>query len=145
MAKNRNFSLSDTMGEAIDTIAQSKNAQEQRTEQVPVTKEEQPETMPAQSAQSDKPEKTEKRKKGRKPKPIDPVVGSRKNIRNVSMDDRTMWRMEYVKKKLNNARKEGEIYVSVDSIAYMAVLEYLEKHYPETNKLYDKAVELGFA
>lgn len=139
MAKNRNFSLNDTMGEAIDTIAQSKNAQELKPEQAPIKKEEQPETMPIQPSQP------EKRKKGRKTKPIDPAVGSRKNIRNVSMDDRTMWRMEYIKKKLNNARKEGENYVSIDSLAYLAVLEYLEKHYPETNELYDKALELGFA
>ncbi|MBO4641863.1 MAG: hypothetical protein J5661_03250 [Bacteroidaceae bacterium] len=125
MAKSRFGGLQDTMQTAQDVIQEAKNA--------PV---ETPEATQATIAE----EPAQKGKKGRKPIP---VTIERNSLRNVGLDDKTLWRLEHIKKRLNRQRQEGDPFVSIDSLIYRACVEWLDKNYPETAANYETALSMG--
>lgn len=60
----------------------------------------------------------------------------RTSIRNVTLDDETLFRLDAVKKRLNNSRKKGEPLISLDFLLYQSAVEWLDKNYPDTRELY---------
>ena len=67
----------------------------------------------------------------------------RNSLRNVGLDDKTLWRLEHIKKRLNRQRQEGDPFVSIDSLIYRACVEWLDKNYPETAANYETALSMG--
>lgn len=61
---------------------------------------------------------------------------SRTNVRNVTLDDETLFRLDAVKKRMNKTRKKGEPRISVDYLLYISACEWLDKNHPETKELY---------
>ena len=125
MAKSRFGGLQDTMQTAQDVIQEAKNAPIETAE---------PSTAPSVE------EPAKKGKKGRKPVP---VAIERNSLRNVGLDEKTLWRLEHIKKRLNRQRQEGDPFVSIDSLIYRACVEWLDKNYPETSTNYETALSMG--
>ncbi len=125
MAKSRFGGLQDTMQTAQEVIEVAKNAPVEIAEPTTATIAEEP---------------TKKGKKGRKPVP---VTVERNSLRNVGLDDKTLWRLEHIKKRLNRQRQEGDPFVSIDSLIYRACVEWLDKNYPETSSNYETALSMG--
>ena len=125
MAKSRFGGLQDTMQTAQEVIEVAKNAPVEIAEPTTATIAE---------------ELTKKGKKGRKPVP---VTIERNSLRNVGLDDKTLWRLEHIKKRLNRQRQEGDPFVSIDSLIYRACVEWLDKNYPETSSNYETALSMG--
>lgn len=125
MAKSRFGGLQDTMQTAQDVIQEAKNAPVETVEPSPATIADEP---------------AKKGKKGRKPIP---VAIERNSLRNVGLDEKTLWRLEHIKKRLNRQRQEGDPFVSIDSLIYRACVEWLDKNYPETSTNYETALSMG--
>lgn len=58
------------------------------------------------------------------------------NTRNVDLDDETLWRLDFVKNKLNNSRRENDPWISQKTIIGTALIEWLDTNYPDTKKAY---------
>lgn len=67
---------------------------------------------------------------------IDEDTTGKTNVRNVELDDETLWRLNQVKDKLNRSRAEGEALVSQMTIISKALIEWLDKYYPNTKEAY---------
>lgn len=132
MATKRFGGLTDTMEVAQNVIQEAKNAPQEAPEA----------TKPAEEVHNTAKGKEEEKKgkKGRKPAV---VTVERNSLRNVGLDDKTLWRLESIKKKLNKQRQEGDAFVSIDSLIYRACVEWLDKNYPETSQNYEMALEMG--
>lgn len=132
MAKTRFGGLTDTMEVAQNVIQEAKNAPQEAAKAVQHVEE-------ANNAPTSQ-EEEKKAKKGRKPATANI---ERNSLRNVGLDDKTLWRLESIKKKLNKQRQEGDAFVSIDSLIYRACVEWLDKNYPETSQNYEMALEMG--
>lgn len=142
MAKKR-YSLGETMDDAASAI---KNAQQSTdVDLLNIPKEEvneEPEAIvmdveEVKVKQKLAPATIEKKKKKAKEEVVTEIESEGKsNMRNVELDDETLWRLDTVKNKLNRVRGAGEPLVTQKSIIGMALLEWLDKNYPETKEAY---------
>lgn len=69
------------------------------------------------------------------------VLKEERYIRNVFLDKKTLWKLEQVKNRMNDERKEKskETFVSIAHLLYIAAQEYLDRKYPNLETAY-KAV-----
>lgn len=161
--KKQSYSLADTMADAKANIESSKNVSLPEDTSMPVSepavapepekplmpilekKEEvSPVELPTLSV-SEKPEieikkslPISKKKKSKKTDApfIDEDTTRKTNVRNVELDDETLWRLDQVKDKLNRSRAEGEPLVTQKTIMSKALTEWLDKYYPNTKEAY---------
>lgn len=103
-------------------------AEEEETPTVIIEKEE---TQQTAAPTSDK-----KKKKPKKTAIIDTNRNEKMNVRNVELDDETLWRLDMVKSKMNRSRTNNEPMISQMSIISTALVAYLDKHHPETKEAY---------
>lgn len=161
--KKQSYSLADTMADAKANIESSKNVSSPEDTLIPVSesaiapepenllmpilekKEEGPPVESPTLLVSEKPEvetkkslpigKKKKSKKTDAPF-IDEDTTGKTNVRNVELDDETLWRLDQVKDKLNRSRAEGEPLVTQKTIMSKALIEWLDKYYPNTKEAY---------
>lgn len=134
MAKKRFISdggLQDTMEVAQNVILEAKNTPKDTANNT--TKEK--ENLEQEEAVNNK--------RGRKPRKKEETNLVRNTMHNVTLDEKTLWRLEHIKKKLNKQRGEGDPFVSIDGLIYKSCVEWLDNNYPETNATYDMAREMG--
>ena len=122
--------LNDTMQVARNVIQEAKNA----------AHDDKKEASAAKPASQDTEQAPRQARKGRRPLADNK---ERTSLHNVTLDEKTLWRLEYIKKKLNKQRAEGDPFVSIDGLIYKACVEWLDKVYPETEETYQIALQMG--
>lgn len=123
------------------TVATPTAVTETKVEELPVESPTllQSETSQAESDENKKsPVPTERKKKGKKAETpvMDNDVAGKGNLRNVELDDETLWRLDQVKDKQNRSRMEGDPLVTQKTIIRTALIEWLDKYYPGTREAY---------
>ncbi len=62
----------------------------------------------------------------------------KKNLRNAFVSDESLFRLDLVRKHLNQNRLAGEEYISLATLMGKIIEEYLDANYPETKETYRK-------
>lgn len=147
------YSLKDTMADALHQTEKAKNAltpaqgsaenpsETEELQESPLTEQgNQPQEQGRGEAIEDKNVTNPTNDSGNEiPKQSTPAEKSevkRTCIRNVTLDDETLFRLDTVKKRLNSSRKKGEPLISLDLLLYQSAVEWLDKNYPDTRELY---------
>lgn len=139
MAVKQRFNLDETMLDAKKSIEEAQKtamadpAQQPSAPDAPVTADPVPSVQPQEAAPM--PGNKQGRPK-KKPTSADTDRTERRTVRNVSLDEETLWRLQAVKQRLNKSRGEGDRFYTLDQIIYDAVIEHLDKHYAETKEAY---------
>lgn len=155
MPPKAKYSLNDTMADALHQTEKAKNAlnpaqgslaenpsETEQLQESPLTEQEgnQPQEQGGGEVIEDKNATNPTNDSGNEmPKQNTPAEKSevkRTCIRNVTLDDETLFRLDTVKKRLNNSRKKGEPLISLDLLLYQSAVEWLDKNYPDTRELY---------
>ena len=139
MAKNR-FSLDETMADAVQNIAEAKNAsaveqQEKKQEQslkysAPEFPEQSSGDTPESDASADKRLIKQKKKVNKTA-----VEKESRNVRNVYLSNETLECLELIKKRMNKSRSKDEPFISAANIMNLAIEEYIDRNFPDIRKL----------
>ena len=139
MAKNR-FSLDETMADAVQNIAEAKNAsaveqQEKKQEQsLKYSAPEFPEQSSGNTTESDA--SADKRLIKQKKKVNKTAVEKEsRNVRNVYLSNETLECLELIKKRMNKSRSKDEPFISAANIMNLAIEEYIDRNFPDIRKL----------
>lgn len=139
MAKNR-FSLDETMADAVQNIAEAKNAsaveqQEKKQEQsLKYSAPEIPEQSSGDTTESDA--SADKRLIKQKKKVNKTAVEKEsRNVRNVYLSNETLECLELIKKRMNKSRSKDEPFISAANIMNLAIEEYIDRNFPDIRKL----------
>lgn len=141
MAKSR-FSLNETMADAVQNIAEAKNASTASNERYEQPQEQnvnpsEPEFAEEPSIEIGNAENSDKRIIKQKKKVNKSAVDKEvRNVRNVYLSDETLECLELIKKRMNKSRNKNEPFISAANIMNLAIEEYIDRNFPDIRKLH---------
>lgn len=136
------MSLGNIMKNNADRVAGAMN--KQREEESPAAEE-----TTSQLQGSEETEAAIEKPRRRGPKSS---TAGNNHVINARLDDKTYWRANAVKGMIrkergeiveNGGTLEDDATVSISNLLRIAMIEWLDKHYPETNEKYDIVKDLG--